>query len=154
MVTIRTIENIKLGSKITLYNGVLAILLGFFYLSFSGFILKIDFRQINKLWGFFVRYDNDISLLFTKSYILLGIIMVAIGICMVYLSLCIYRNKEKEPWAILFIIGGIFWLGLFVMDLLNLNPYRITISALGLLSFLIGMIIPIGYYIRRSEEEY
>jgi len=152
MVTIRTIENIKLGSKITLINGIYAILLGIFYLIYKEFILKISFRAFDASWGFFDRYSPEISALFSRLFILVGLIIIASGICIIYLSYQIHRKKEKDLWIVLLVIGMIFWSGLFIIEALNKNVYTTALSFIGWLSFIIGTVIPIKYYVQRVED--
>jgi len=155
MVTIRTVQNIKLGSRITFANGVYAILLGIFYLVFTNFIMKINFRAIDGIsWGFFDKFNPQIGWLFFRLFILLGLVLIAVGACIIYLSHIIAKKKEKDFWVVLFIIGIIFWTGLFVIEALNRNIYTIVLSFFGWLTFIIGMLIPIGYYLEKPYKEY
>lgn len=154
MVNIKTIKNIKLGSKITLINGIYAILLGIFYLAFSNFILKINFQAIDSAWGFFERYNAEIGSLFGRLFILVGLIIIAVGACIIYLSHCISKKKEKDLWIVLFIIGIIFWSGLFTIEALNQNLYTITLTFIGWITFIIGMLIPIRYYLEKPYDSY
>jgi hypothetical protein len=50
MLTIQTVENINRGSKITIFNGIYAILLGIAYLIFLIPLLKMNFRRIDVIW--------------------------------------------------------------------------------------------------------
>lgn len=154
MLTIKTIENIKFGSKITLFNGIYVILLGIYYALFSDLIMTDNFRAFDSFWSFFTRYNSKIGLLFTKNFILMGLFMIAIGICIIYFSMQISKKKEKIDWVILFIIGILFWSGLFIIELFNINLYTIILSFIGWLSFIIGMIIPIRYYIEKPYDSY
>ena len=154
MVNIKTIKNIKLGSKITLVNGIYAILIGIFYLTFSNFILKINFESMGIAWGFFERYNAEISALFGRLFILVGLIVIAIGAGIIYLSYCIIKEKEKDLWIVLFFIGIVFWSGLFIIEALNQNWYTIGMTLVGWVSFIIGMMIPIRYYIEKPYKSY
>jgi hypothetical protein len=154
MVTIRTIENIKLGSRITFANGIYAILLGIFYFIMKDFILKINFRSLGSSWGFFDKFNPEISALFGRLFILVGLIIIATGAGIIYLSHIIQKKKEKDFWIVLFIIGIIFWTGLFIIEALNKNIYTITLSFVGWLTFVIGMLIPIKYYIEKPYVDY
>jgi len=154
MVAIRTIENIKTGSRITLWNGIYAILLGFFYLIFSNFILKINFRALEGSWGFFDKFNPEISALFGRLFILVGLIIVAVGAGIVYLSYSIAKKKEKDLWVVLFVIGIIFWSGLLTIEILNQNVYTISLSFIGWITFIIGKIIPIKYYLEKPYSSY
>jgi len=149
---IRTIENIKLGAKITRFNGIYAILLGIFYLAYKEFILKVNFDSFGASWGFFDKYSPEVSALFGRLFILVGLIIIAVGICIIYLSNQINKKKEKDLWVILGIIGITFWMGLFTIEALNRNIYTTVLSLIGLLSFVIGTAIPIKYYIRSAED--
>lgn len=155
MVTIRTVQNIKFGSKITLLNGIYAIFLGFFYIIFSKFILNINFKSIKDItWGFFYKFNPEIASMFGRLFILVGLIIIGTGGAIIYLSNTISRKKEKDLWIVLFIIGIIFWTGLFTIEALNKNPYTITASFIGWLSFVIGMLIPIKYYLEKPYDSY
>lgn len=154
MATIRIIENIKLGVRITLINGIYAILLGIAQLSIAGIIIGENFRAIDISWGFFERYNPKISSLFYKDIILAGLFMIAIGACIIYLSTDISKRKEKVPWMILFIMGIIFWSSLLTMEIFKQNWLTAIPAVIGWLSFIVGMIIPIRYYLGNPYEEY
>jgi len=155
MVTIRTIENIKLGSRITFLNGIYAILLGIFYIVSSNFLLTVNFRQIQDAsWGFFEKFNPEIATLFGRLFILVGLIIIAAGICIIYLSHIIAKKKEKDFWIVLFIIGIIFWTGLFIIEALNKNIYTISLGFIGWISFIVGMLIPIKYYLEKPYDRY
>ena len=154
MVTIRTVQNIKIGSRITLLNGIYAILLGIVYLVFARNILKINFSAIGSLWAFFDKFNPEIGSLFVRLFILVGLVIIATGAGITYLSHMISKKKEKDYWVVLFLIGIIFWIGLFTIEALNKNLYTIIASFIGLLSFIIGMLIPIKYYFRKPYETY
>jgi len=154
MVTIRTVQNIKLGSRITFINGIYAIMIGIFYLIFSNLILKLNFDAVGGTWGFFERYNTDISMIFSRLFILVGVIIITVGASIMYLSYIISRKKEKDFWIVLFIIGGMFWHALFIVEVLNRNALTIIISLIGLVSFVIGMLIPIRYYIDKPYDSY
>ena len=100
MVTIRTVQNIKLGARITLWNGIYTILLGIFYLVFTNIILKINFSAIKDAsWGFFDKFNPEIGAMFGRLFILVGLIIIAIGACIIYLSYTISKKKEKDYWS-------------------------------------------------------
>lgn len=155
MVTIRTVQNIKLGARITFANGVYALLLGAFYMFFAEFILKINFRAIDGIsWGFFDKFNPAIGSMFVRLFILVSLIIFATGIFIIYMSHVISKKKEKDFWIILFIIGIIFWSGLFTIEALNKNIYTILLSFTGWLWFVIGMLIPIKYYLEKPYDTY
>lgn len=105
------IRKVKQGARITYYNGIYMILLGVFYFVFFNYIMKKNFISISKLWGFFSRYNADISYLFILFCILIGILLITQGITIIYLSDFIIKRKEKMTWVILFIVGIISWGG-------------------------------------------
>ena len=155
MVTIRTVQNIKLGARLTLINGIYAIFLGIFYLFFSEFIMQVNFSKIEGItWGFFDKFNPAIGSLFFRLFILVGLIIIAMGAAIIYLSYNIMKKKEKDLWIVLFIIGMIFWTGLFVIEALNKNMYTISLGILGWASFILGMLIPIKYYLQKPYQEY
>ena len=153
MVTIRTVQNIKIGSRITFLNGIYAILLGIVYLVFARNILKINFSAIGSLWAFFDKFNPEIGSLFVRLFILVGLVIVATGAGITYLSHIISKKKEKDYWIVLLIMGVIFWTGLFIIEAMNKNVYTITASVIGWISFVIGMVIPIKYYFQKSYQD-
>lgn len=154
MLTIRTLEKIKLGAKWTMANGIYAILFGVFYLIFFNFILKTDFRAIEVVWQIFAKYNPLITALFIKLMIIKGLFIISTGIIVTYLSSYILRKKDRATWIMLFVIGLIFWTSLLTFEILDKNIYTIAICFIGWLTFIIGMLIPIKYYMQRDYEEY
>ena|SRR3989344_2614254 len=152
MVTIRTIENVKLGAKITLINGIYAVLLGVFYMLFRELIVVTNFRSAEAIWQLFAKYNPEVSGLFIKSIVLHGIFIVAFGIGIVYLSQQILKKKEKSTWIALFLVGLIFWASSLTIEALNKNVYTMSASLIGWLSFVIGMLIPIKYYTQKNYD--
>jgi hypothetical protein len=148
------IQRVKQGAKITFYNGIYMILLGLFYIFFSDYNMRNNFRRISELWGFFLRYDPKIAHLFILLNILVGIFMISNGIFIMHLSDFIIKRKEKITWVILFISGIISWVSILIICILFKNWSLIILSAIGWLSFIIGMIIPIRYYLEKSYREY
>lgn len=148
------IHRVKQGARLTFYNGIYMSLLGLFSIFFNGYIMKTNFRAISELWGFFLRYDKNIANLFLFFIVVLGVIMISNGIFITYLSDYIMKRKEKITWVILFISGIISWVGLLIISILFKNWALIILSSIGWLSFVIGMIIPIRYYLEKSYREY
>lgn len=148
------IRRVKQGARITYYNGIYMILLGVFYFVFFNYIMKKNFISIEKLWGFFSKYNSDISHLFILFCILIGILLVTQGIAIIYLSDFIIKRKEKMTWVILFIIGILSWGGLLTINILFKNWVLIITSLVGWVSFIVGMLIPIKYYLEKSYREY
>ncbi len=148
------IHRVKQGARITFYNGIYLLLLGLFFIFFNDYIMRTNFKAISELWGFFTRYDANISKLFILFIIILGIVMISNGIYVSYLSDYIMKRKEKITWVILFISGIITWVGLLIISILFKNLGLIILTSLGWLSFIIGMVIPIRYYLEKSYREY
>jgi len=154
MITANTVQSIKFGSKITIFNGIYAILLGIFYISVFPWVIKEKFNSIDKIWAIFSKYNPEISGIYIKSSILSSILIIALGICIIYLSYFILKRKDKTAWIILFVIGLILWPGILLMDILNKNIFFISLSFIGWLMFIIGMLIPIRYYTQKGYNEY
>lgn len=154
MITAETVKSIKFGSKITVFNGIYAILLGIFYLSLFPWIMKEKFNAINKIWAIFNKYNPEISGLYIKSSLLSSMLIIALGICIIYLSYFILKRKDKTAWIILFVIGIILWPCILLNDILNKNIFFIVLSFIGWLTFIIGMLIPIKYYVQKEYNEY
>lgn len=154
MLTIRTVDNIKRGSKITSFNGIYALILGILYLGFIIPILKTNFRKINVVWQVFSKYNPELNRMMIELMIIKGVLIIAIGIAIIYLSNYILKKKDKTAWVILFIIGLIFWPSILTIEILDKNIYTIIASFVGWLTFIIGMLIPIRYYLQREYPEY
>ncbi len=154
MLTTKTLENIKRGARITIFNGIYAILLGIFYLVFFEFILKTNFHAIDIVWQIFAKYNPAINLFLVKLIIIKGSFVITIGAVIAYLSNYILKKKEKATWVALFIIGLIFWPSLLTFEILDKNWYTTAMAFFGWISFIIGMVLPIKYYMQREYNEY
>ena len=148
------IQRVKQGAKITHFNGIYTMVLGIFFILFRDLNMKSNFYGINKLWGFFSKYNPEISHLFSLLNILIGILLVSIGIAIIYLSDFIIKRKDKMAWVTLFILGITTWVSLLVISILLENWALIIFTFIGWASFVFGMIIPIKYYIQKSYREY
>jgi len=148
------IQRVKQGAKITYYNGVYMILLGIYLITFFDFNMKRNFNAIEQLWGFFSRYDADISYIFYLFNITIGILLISQGILIIYLSDFIIKRKDKMTWVILFVSGITTWAGLLTITILLQNIILISIVFIGWLIFVVGMLIPIQYYLQKSYKEY
>ena len=137
------IQKVKQGAKITYYNGIFMILFGIYFIAFIALNMKTSFSSINQLWGFFSRFNTEITYLFYLFNILIGILLIAQGITITYLSDFIVKRKDKMTWVILFINGLITWAGLLTITFLLKNLYLMIPSLIGWLTFIIGMLIPI-----------
>jgi hypothetical protein len=148
------IKLVKQGARITFYNGIYMILFGLFYIFFVKFNMNTNFSSIDQLWGFFARYSNDISYLFYLFNVLIGLFLISSGITTMYLSDFIIKRKDKMTWVILFMSGLIAWGGLFIISVLFKNWILITLSFIGWIDFVVGMVLPIKYYLQKSYKEY
>ncbi|MEM4270678.1 MAG: hypothetical protein QXO70_01125 [Candidatus Pacearchaeota archaeon] len=154
MINFKTLEKVKWGARITYYNGIYAFILGILYIAFFEFILKTNFSALKIVWDVFSQYNPGISYLLVKLVILKGVLVIAISIIIMYLSSYIYRKKERISWLILLIIGIVFWPSLLVMEFLDKNIWTIILASIGWISFLIGILIPVRYYIIDVQESY
>lgn len=71
-----------------------------------------------------------------------------------YLSDFIFKRKEKTTWVVLFISGIISWGGLVIISFLFKNKLLIILSFIGWGLFIIGMLLPISYYVSKGYREY
>jgi uncharacterized phage infection (PIP) family protein YhgE len=148
------IQRVKQGAKITFYTGVYMIVLGIFFMFFIDLNMRYIFGSTTKLWGFFLKYNWDISYLFYLFNILIGVLLISNGLTISYLSDFIMKRKEKITWVMLFIIGITSWAGLLTVSILFQSIILIILSFIGWLVFIIGMLIPISYYIEKPYREY
>jgi hypothetical protein len=154
MLTIQTVENIKRGSRITLFNGIYAVIIGVLYLFFMIPLIKMNFREISVVWQVFSKYNPELTSMLLQLIIFKGIIIIGVGVIIIYLSNFILKRKDKTAWVILFIIGLLFWASLLTFEILSKNFYTITASFIGWLMFVIGMLIPIKYYLEKEYPDY
>ena len=148
------IQRVKQGARITYANGVYMMLLGLFIILFDNMNMKADFNSINQLWGFFSKFNPEIANIFILFHILIGILLFSSGIMILYLSDYILKRKEKMTWIILFIIGITNWVTLLIISLILGNILLIILTAIGWLTFILGMLLPIKYYLEKSYREY
>ncbi len=148
------IKRVKQGSKITLFNGIYIILFGLYYIIFSNFNLKSSFRALALIWQIFEKYNPKIAELLSLLNFIIGILLIAIGIFIIYLSYYILKRKDKITWVVLFISGIIAWAGLLTINIFVKNIFLIALSIIGWFIFIIGMILPIRYYLEKTYREY
>lgn len=148
------IQTVKQGARITLYNGIYMIILGIFIMFFVNFNMAASFNSISQLWGFFLKYNSNISFILILFNVMLGLMMVSQGVSIIYLSDFIIKRKEKMTWVILFISGIISWLGVLIIFILMRNWILSILTFLGWLTFVTGMLIPIQYYLEKPYKEY
>ncbi|MEK6830495.1 MAG: hypothetical protein AABX77_00510 [Nanoarchaeota archaeon] len=148
------IQRVKLGARITLINSIYMIFLGVFFIVLVNFNMKKNFNVINQLWGFFSKFNPEISFIFYLFNILIGVFLISSGIIMFYLSDFIIKRKEKMTWVMLFLFGITNWVGLLIITVLLKNLLLILLTFIGWVSFVFGMLLPIGYYLEKSYREY
>lgn len=154
MLTIQTLERIKTGTRITLFSGIFAGIYGLLHIIFINFLLRMNFEEVDVVWKVFSKYNAEMAGVIFRLALLKGIFIITIAIAIIYLSSYILKRKDKVAWVILFIIGILFWPALLTMEILDKNLITIAASGLGWLIFIIGMIIPIRYYLEREYTEY
>jgi len=148
------IQRVKQGAKITQLNGIYMIILGAFMIFFQDSNMRKNFESINQLWGFFSKFNPEITYIFSLLNIMIGILLISIGIIIIYLSDFIIKRKDKMAWVVLFVFGIINWVGLLIITILLKNIILIILSFIGWLSFIFGMLLPIKYYLEKSYREY
>lgn len=141
---------IRLGSLITLYNGIYAIVYGVLILIFSRVIIAEYFRKNPIPWSLFTvnfNYPAKLyySLMFTDAFLL-----ISLGIFIIYLSYFILKRKDKLAWLVLFPAGIISWAGLFIVNIIMGSLIITVLSFIGWVSFVIGMVVPLKYYIQKE----
>lgn len=154
MINLKTLEKVKWGARLNYYNGIYAFILGIINIAFFEFVLKTNFAAIKVVWSVFSQYNPGISYLLVKLIILKGVLIIAVSIILMYLSSYIYRKKDRTAWLILLIIGIIFWPGLLIMEILDKNLWTIIFVSIGWIVFLIGILIPVRYYVLDLQESY
>ena len=148
------IQKVKQGARITLWNGIYMILFGIFQIFFAEYNMENNFKAVQSIWLLFVRYNLKISKLFLLFNISIGILLVSIGVFITYVSYFIIKRKDKLAWVMLFTSGIISWVGLFIISFLFKNLVLIILSLVGWVMFVLGMFIPIRYYLEKSYREY
>ena len=145
---------IKWGSLLTLYNGIYAIIMGFFMILFSKFLIKKYFEPFPEIWDILVKkWISDIS----QYYLILiytGFLLVAFGIFIIYLSLFVMKKKDNLAWFVLFFAGLIGWASIFIVNILAKNLIMVILGFIGWASFIVGMLIPIKYYIQKGYPRF
>tara|TARA_Y100000310_G_scaffold285110_1_gene308325 strand:+ start:1441 stop:1887 length:447 start_codon:yes stop_codon:yes gene_type:complete len=144
------VKLIKIGSILTLINGIYAILLGLFFIFFSKFLISKYFERFPEVWDILVeKWISDISQYFL-ILVYVGFLLISFGIFIIYLSTFLLKTRDKLAWVILFTSGIIGWAGLFIVNILAKNLMMIILSSIGWISLVIGMTIPLRYYIRKE----
>src|SRR3989344_6786513 len=148
------IQKVKQGARITYLNGLYMIFLALFITFFDNMNMKANFNAINQLWGFFSKFNPEISNIFSLYHILIGTLLISSGIIIIYLSDYIIKRKEKMTWVMLFLFGIIEWVSILIISILLKNTILIIITFIGWIMFCLGMLIPIEYYLQKNYREY
>ena len=146
------IYRVKQGAKITLYNGIYMIIFGFFHIFFAEYNMKNNFDAINSIWRLFVKYNPEIYKLFILFNISMGILLIAIGVFILYLSYFIIKRKDKLAWSILLVSGIISWIGLLIISILFKNWILVLSTSIGFVMFVFGMLLPAKYYLQKRTQ--
>ncbi len=145
---------IRWGSLITLYNGIYAITLGLFMTIFSKFLIKKYFEPFPEIWEILVKkWISDLSQ-YHLILIYTGFLLVSFGIFVIYLSIFIMKRKDNLAWAVLFFGGILGWASIFVVNILAKNLIMSLLGFIGWISFIIGMVIPIKYYLQKGYPRF
>jgi len=148
------IQRVKQGARITYANGLYMMLLGLFLIFFDNMNMKINFLEINELWGFFSKFNPEIASILILLQALIGVMLFSSGIITIYLSDYIIKRKEKMTWVMLFLFGIINWVALLIITIFLGNTQLIIATSIGWATFCIGMLLPINYYLQKSYREY
>ncbi|MEK6859396.1 MAG: hypothetical protein AABX54_01145 [Nanoarchaeota archaeon] len=148
------IQRVKQGAKITLYNGIYTVILGLFFLIFMKLNMSLNFSSITLLWGFFTTYSAKVAQIFYLFNALVGLLLISNGLTIIFLSYFIIKRKDKMTWLILFLSGITMWAGMLTISFFLWNFLLIFLSAIGWLTFMFGMVLPIRYYLEKNYREY
>jgi len=144
------IKLIRLGSLITLYNGIYAIVYGILIIIFNKIILSEYFRKIPVSWRIFERSFPVRAKLYSYLLFTHGFFLISLGILIIFLSYFILKKRDKLAWVILFFAGLIIWASLFIINFITGSWLIFILSFIGWASFVLGMLIPIKYYIKKE----
>ncbi|MDP2925514.1 MAG: hypothetical protein Q8N99_04025 [Nanoarchaeota archaeon] len=148
------IQRVKLGARITLYNGIYTVILGLFFLIFMKLNMKLNFNSITQLWGFFTRYSSNVAQIFYLFNALVGLLLISYGLTIIFMSYFIIKRKDKMAWLILFLSGITMWAGMLIISFFLWNLLLIALSLIGWSMFLIGSLLPIKFYLEKNYKEY
>jgi hypothetical protein len=146
------VKLIKSGSIITLYNGIYAVVYGLLLIIFHKIVLSEYFRKIPLNWEIFAENFPKRASLHVSFLLIQAFLLISFGIFIAYLSYFILKRKDKLAWVILFLGGIISWAGLFIVNVLTGSWIIMVFSFIGWASFVIGMTIPIKYYIQKGIQ--
>ncbi len=141
---------IRLGSIITLYNGIYAILYGIILILFKSIIMAEYFTKIPATWGIFKRSFPYRAQIYSSLLTMHGFLLISFGIFIIYMSYFILKRKDKLAWVILFLSGILSWASLFLINVFTGSWILRSLSFIGWVSFVIGMVFPIKYYLGKN----
>lgn len=115
-------------------------------------MLSEYFGKIPLNWRIFAENFPKRAGLHVSFLLMQAFLLISFGIFIVYLSYFILKRKDKLAWVILFLGGIVGWAGLFLINVI-IGSWMIRIfSFIGWVSFVIGMTIPIKYYIQKGIQ--
>jgi len=141
---------IGLGSLITLYNGIYAVAYGLLMIIFGKIVLSEYFRKIPLNWRIFAENFPERAGLHFSLLLIQAFFLISLGVFIVYLSYFILKKRDKLAWVVLFSGGIISWASFFIINVLIGSPVIMIFSFIGWVSFVVGMIIPLKYYIQKE----
>jgi len=148
------LREIRLGSIITLYNGIYAIVYGLLILIFNKIILSQYFFRTayspTLKWNIFAESFPYRAKLYSTLLLTNAFFLISLGVFIAYLSYFILKRKDKLAWVILFTGGIISWASLFIINLMVGSWLIRLLSFVGWISFIVGMVIPIKYYLSKK----
>ncbi len=138
---------------ICLYNGIYAIVYGILMLIFSRMIIAEYFRKNPIPWSLFTVNFNYPAKLYYSLMFTHGFLLISLGIFIIYLSYFILKRKDKLAWIVLFSGGIISWASLFIVHIIMGSLIITILSFIGWVSFIIGVVIPVNYYLKKRYHE-
>lgn len=148
------IKLIRLGSLITLYNGIYAMIYGALLIIFNEVILSEYFIKTSVRWDIFAKSFPYRAKLYSSLLLTHAFFLISLGVFIIYLSYFILKKKDKLAWVVLFSAGIISWASLFIINVM-MGSWIIRVSSfIGWVSFAIGMVIPLKYYIQKGMPDF
>lgn len=148
------VKLIRLGSLITLYNGIYSIILGIFMIIFNRFLMIKYFISFPESWEILVKKWITYISQYNLILIYTGFLFISFGIFIVYLSIFIMKRKDNLAWAVLFFAGILGWAAVFIINIVAKNIIMSVLGFIGWVSFVVGMTIPIKYYLQKGYPRF
>ena len=125
---------------------------GILTLIFSKMIIAEYFRKNPIPWSLFTVNFQYPAKLYYSLILSHGFLLISLGIFIIYLSYFILKRKDKLAWLVLFSSGVISWASLFIIHVAIGSLIITILSFIGWVSFIIGMLIPIRYYLGKEYK--